>query len=64
MVEVAAQAGHSATMTLNTHGHVIDDVALRTDTETVICKARASMVRQWCVIGSVGEDWTPQNRLQ
>ena len=50
MVEVAAQAGHSPTMILNTYGHVMDDVELRTDPGTVIRKARASSAA-WARIG-------------
>jgi integrase len=47
VVEVAAQAGHSPTMTLNTYGHVMEELAgeKRTDAETTLRQARASMVR-------------------
>ncbi len=46
-VEVAAQAGHSPTMTLNTYGHVIDEPAgaKRQDAEAAIREARVSLVR-------------------
>jgi hypothetical protein len=49
-------------MTLNTYGHVMDDLvgARRTDAETAIREARASS----CVIGSLGADRTSQKRLQ
>jgi integrase len=48
VVEVAAQAGHSPTMTLNTYGHVMDEMAgaRRKDAERAIREARASLVRQ------------------
>jgi integrase len=48
VVEVAAQAGHSPTMTLNTYGYVMDELAgaERKDAEAVIREARASQVRQ------------------
>jgi integrase len=47
-VEVAAQAGHSPTMTLNTYGHVMDELVgvERDDAEAAIREARASRVRQ------------------
>jgi hypothetical protein len=47
VVEVAAQAGHSPTMTLNMYGYVMEELAgeTRTDAETAIRQARASMVR-------------------
>ena len=47
VVEVAAQAGHTPTMTLNTYGHVMEELAgeKRTDAEPAIRQARASLVR-------------------
>ena len=47
VVEVAAQAGHSPTMTLNTYGHVMDELAgdKRKDAEAAIRDARVSLVR-------------------
>jgi hypothetical protein len=47
VVEVAAQAGHSPTMTLNTYGHVMDELAgdTRKDAEAAIRDARVSLVR-------------------
>lgn len=47
IVEVARQAGHSPTMTLNTYGHVFDELegAERRPAEDMIRKARATSVR-------------------
>jgi len=47
-VEVAAEAGHSPTMTLNTYGHVMKELKgdERRDPEAAIRDARASLVRQ------------------
>ena len=48
VVEVAAQAGHLPTMTLDTYGHVMDELAggERKGAEAVFREARASRVRQ------------------
>ncbi|HST25417.1 MAG TPA: tyrosine-type recombinase/integrase, partial [Gaiellaceae bacterium] len=48
VVEVAAQAGHSPTMSLNTYGHVMDEMAgaERRGAEAAIRDARVSLVRQ------------------
>jgi integrase len=47
IVEVARQAGHSATMALDTYGHVFDELdgAERITAEQAIRKARATLVR-------------------
>jgi integrase len=47
VVEVAAQAGHAPTMTLNTYAHVMEEMTgrQRTDAATAIRRARVSQVR-------------------
>jgi integrase len=50
VVDIAAQAGHSPTMTLDTYGHVIDelDPAQRRSAEELISEAREAGVRILC----------------
>jgi hypothetical protein len=50
VVDIAAQAGHSPTMTLDTYGHVIDelDPAQRRSAEELINEAREAGVRILC----------------
>ena len=47
IVDVARQAGHSPTMTLNTYGHVFDELegAAPAAAEELIREARATLVR-------------------
>jgi hypothetical protein len=47
VVEIARQAGHSATMALDTYGHVIEELegAPRRSAEALIREARGTLVR-------------------